>query len=234
MKHVVTWMATLYAACSSTSESAIQRGQDLFHSRELSRSQLNLYSCATCHDAAARSNLTKPGAGLAGATLRADYWGGQENDLLRAIDQCRAFFMLDTDPLDPRRDETRALYAFLESLEPGDDDSVPFTLVKLIDDPLPRGDAIAGARVYNDACASCHGALHTGVSRLGGQIPILPEDTIAEHAEFSARAQRLVFIEKLRHGGFLGYGGDMPPFSIEVLSNAQVSDLLEALGVLGE
>jgi thiosulfate dehydrogenase len=43
-----------------------------------------------------------------------------------------------------------------------------------------------------------------------------------------------VFIEKVRHGGFLGYGGDMPPYSLEVLPDATVSDLLEALGVLGQ
>jgi thiosulfate dehydrogenase len=45
--------------------------------------------------------------------------------------------------------------------------------------------------------------------------------------------QRLIFTEKIRHGLFLGYGGTMPPFSSQLLSDAEVSDLLEALGVLG-
>jgi len=62
----------------------------------------------------------------------------------------------------------------------------------------------------------------------------LPEDTLAEHAGYSLRSQRLVFIEKIRHGLFLGYGGDMPPFSKEQLSDAEISDVLEALGVFGE
>jgi len=43
-----------------------------------------------------------------------------------------------------------------------------------------------------------------------------------------------VFTEKIRHGLFLGYGGVMPPFSREVLSDQDVSDLLEALGVIAE
>ncbi len=76
--------------------------------------------------------------------------------------------------------------------------------------------------------------MHDGVGRLNETIPILPEDTIVAHAQYSARVQRLVFTEKIRHGLFLGYGGVMPPFSAELLSDQDVSDLLEALGVLGE
>jgi thiosulfate dehydrogenase len=46
--------------------------------------------------------------------------------------------------------------------------------------------------------------------------------------------QRLIFIEKIRHGRFLGYGGEMPPFSSELLSDADVADVLEYLSILGE
>ena len=34
----------------------------------------------------------------------------------------------------------------------------------------------------------------------------------------------------VRHGGFLGYGGEMPPFSVEKLSDAELADLIEYLG----
>ena len=38
-----------------------------------------------------------------------------------------------------------------------------------------------------------------------------------------------VFLEKTRHGGFLGYGGDMPPFSEEVLPDSVLADIVQAL-----
>jgi thiosulfate dehydrogenase len=67
-------------------------------------------------------------------------------------------------------------------------------------------------------------------------VPILPDDTLAAHAPpaYSPRTQRLVFIEKTRHGGFLNYGGEMPPFSLETLPDTDLSDILEALGVTGQ
>ena len=40
---------------------------------------------------------------------------------------------------------------------------------------------------------------------------------------------RKAFIEKIRHGGFLGYGGTMPPFSQAVLSDADLGALLAFL-----
>ena len=73
--------------------------------------------------------------------------------------------------------------------------------------------------------------MHTGAGQLSASIPILPDDTLAAHPPptYSPRLQRLVFIEKTRHGLFLGYGGDMPPFSLETLPDASLSDILEAL-----
>jgi thiosulfate dehydrogenase len=228
-------IACLAAACSSApSESEVQRGKALWSSRDLSPSTLNLYSCATCHDAdAPGATWTKPGSILAGATLRPSFWGGQENDLLRAVNACRREFMVATEPLAASEPDAVALYAYLASLQPLAPDAVPFTVVRDIE-PLPRGDAGRGQSVFTQACLYCHGLMHSGSGRLDERVPILPEDTLTEHAEFSVRIQRLIFIEKIRHGLFLGYGGDMPPFSLEVLSDARVSDLLEALGVLGE
>jgi len=141
--------------------------------------------------------------------------------------------MVASEPLAASDPDAVALYAYLASLQPLAPDAVPFTVVRDIE-PLPRGDARGGQNVFNEACLYCHGLMHSGSGRLDERVPTLPEDTLAEHSEFSARVQRLIFIEKTRHGLFLGYGGDMPPFSLEVLSDAQVSDLLEALGVLGE
>ncbi len=63
---------------------------------------------------------------------------------------------------------------------------------------------------------------------------MLPEDTLRSHSTYDAQSLRLIFVEKIRHGAFLGYGGEMPPFSREALSDTEVSDILETLGVLGQ
>ncbi len=149
-----------------------------------------------------------------------------------SINACRNYFMADNQPLSASDEQARSLYAYLTSLEPGDANPNPFTIVTSID-PLLRGDEGAGRVLFARACASCHGGMHSGISRLSERVPILPEDTLVAHAEYSARVQRLVFTEKIRHGLFLGYGGLMPPFSAELLSDQDVSDLLEGLGVLG-
>ncbi len=215
--------------------STAEHGRELFESGALSPSRLNAFSCRTCHDAgnAADPAVTKTGADLAGATLRPSYWGGQELDLLRAIDACRRHFMISSVPLEADAPDAQALYAYLVSLEPGDSRAVPFSVVQAITD-LPRGDARAGEGVYARTCQACHGAMHGGTGRLSTRIAILPDDAIASHAEYTAAEVRLIFIEKVRHGGFLGYGGDMPPYSLETLPDSELSDLLEALGVLGE
>ena len=224
------------AARAEPTQPLAEQGETLFASRKLSPSSINLFTCSTCHDARPSGEARiKPGAPLAGATLRSSFWGGQENDLLLSLDACRSTFMNARDPLAADEPQAEALYAYLESLEPGDAGTVPFTVVREIAN-LPRGDAARGAQVFERACATCHGTPHEGVGRLGLRVPVLPEETLEAHPAptYSARVQRLVFIEKTRHGAFLGYGGFMPPFSTEVLPDANLSDLLEALGVLGE
>jgi thiosulfate dehydrogenase len=254
-------LAAVCGACSSAPESAVRRGEELFRSKELSRSRLNDFTCATCHseDPRTRGGILT-GAPIGGVTQRATYWGGQENDLLRAVDDCRNYFMSDNEPLTPTDRDAEALYAYLSSLppdltagcpaSPGCPDGAtgwcaaaercldptspwPFTVVSEIS-ALPRGDATSGSVLFLEACSNCHGLMHTGASRLSERVPVLPEDTLAAHSQFTPRVQRLIFTEKIRHGLFLGYGGNMPPFSNEVLSDSQVSDLLEALGVLGQ
>jgi thiosulfate dehydrogenase len=224
----------LAGACGGTpADSSVSRGAALFRSTAIASSSLTLFTCATCHDTTATpSTLLKTGAPLAGVTMRPTFWGGQENDLLRSINDCLIYFMDASAPLAASDPEADALYAYLLSLGPGDSSPVPFTVVTSISD-VPRGDADNGAGVYTRACRVCHGSMHDGMGRLDARVPVLPEDTLAAHASYSLSGQRQVFIEKVRHGGFLGYGGDMPPFSLEVLSDSDLSDLLEALGVLG-
>ena len=225
----------LLAACGSSSEpSEAERGRGLFESKALSSSTLNDFTCQTCHDARATVPASKkPGAALAGVTARALFWGGQENELLRAVNDCRNYFMVDSRPLAATDADARSLYAYLESLGPGDGTSRAFTVVTDID-ALPRGNAGPGFFLFAEACSSCHGVMHSGTGRLSARVPILPEDTLRAHTDYTPRVQRLIFTEKIRHGLFLGYSGVMPPFSAELVSDQDVSDLLEALGVSGE
>jgi len=218
----------------------VARGAKLFDSRDLSDSNLNRYTCATCHDAAAgggqdpSSSMAplEPGAAMAGVTHRPFFWGGMESDLLTAVDDCRRLFMNDSAPLARDDPAARDLYAYLVSLEPGDPAAVAFSVPTNIAN-IARGDASRGDGLFARSCGRCHGELHTGHGRLGSNVPSLPEDAVASHASYDPDTQRLIFIEKTRHGGFFGYSGIMPPFSEQALPDAQLADILETLGVVG-
>jgi len=95
------------------------------------------------------------------------------------------------------------------------------------------GNGSRGGKLYTDACASCHGPAHTGDGRLVQRAPVLPEQTLEEHPspQYDDLDRRLVFVEKVRHGGFVGYGGEMPPFSVEKLSDQDLGDILAFLGI---
>ena len=92
----------------------------------------------------------------------------------------------------------------------------------------------AGKDLYEKNCASCHGALETGVGRISPLASVLPRDTLAEHCDddlaivgYTDRQAyiRAIMTEKTRHGSFLGYAGVMPPFANEALSDAEMRDL---------
>jgi len=208
-----------------------ERGRELFQS--LSFGASGEYACSTCH----RSDLQAgrrilPGASVAGVTRRPSFWGGQESDLLLAVNACRRLFMASDEGLVRSEPDAAALYAYLTTLEPGNAAPQSFTVVRDVL-PLPRGDAAAGADVFTHACEWCHGRMGSGSGSLGSHVPILPDTVLFQHRELTPNAQRLAIIEKVRHGVFFDYGGTMPPFSLETLSDVALSDLLEALGVLG-
>lgn len=215
-----------------TRPTAADQGAALFGDPALSTAPFNVYACSTCHAAGSSpsGDLVLPGAPLAGVVERPSYWGGAEVDLLRAVNHCLMFFMLQDEPWTGQEPEAVALYAFLESLSEGAAPTVepaPFTIVKLPAD-LPDGDAARGLAVYGRACEECHGAVSTGESKLVEHAPTLPDDVLASHPapDYTLEERRVVFVSKIRHGGFMGHGGQMPPFSPEALADADVSDLL--------
>lgn len=232
--------AALAYGCSGDPEpvivqgTAVDHGKAIFQDPGISATELNTYSCATCHsaDGVPTGDVVLTGGSLTGVTKRPSYWAGQELDLLRAVNACLYYFMLKDEPWTAEDEEAKALYAYLDSISQGPEgtDPAPFTVVLNIAD-LPAGDAERGEVAYGRACASCHGAGHTGADKLVERAPTLPEQTLTEHplGEYTADEQRLVFVEKVRHGAFLSYTGTMPPFSLEALPDEDLADILSYL-----
>lgn len=234
--------AVLVAACPAPDaqvekRTAIQHGEDLFRDPKISGTSFNEMSCSTCHalHAGEDPRVLPTGAPLAGVLSRPTYWGGTTDTLLGSINACLYYFMLANDPWTGEEDEAKAIYAYLESLEaeakPEEKAAQPFTIAPV--SAPTSGDAKHGAILYVQACESCHGLRGSGVNRLVKRAPILPDATLQAHGPptYTDADRRLVFIEKTRHGGFLGYGGQMPPFSEEALSDQDLADLLAYLGV---
>jgi thiosulfate dehydrogenase len=214
---------------------AADRGAEAFASTETSRHPFNRFSCSTCHAVdEAPEGHTLPGALLAGVTRRETFWAGEEIDLLRAVNQCLQTFMLDDEGWTGSEPVAVDMWAFLESISPEGASAEPAPFTVAFEVPLlPAGDATVGEAVFQRACKGCHGTLHQGEGRLVDFAPVLPEDALASHpiGEYTPTEQRQALAEKVRHGPFLGYGGIMPPFSTEVMSDDEIAGLLAFFGL---
>lgn len=211
-------------------EPAAERGRDLAEDPRLSPSPSNLFACTTCHATTPEEQAARrlPGHPLFGAAVRPSYWSGGQNYLLDAVNQCLVDFMrgeriTEEDP------NGLALLAYLRSISSGSEAALPCTVVKNIDNTylssLPAGDAVRGESSYTKACGFCHGEIHSGKGRLGSRVNVLPDETIAV---FGAQA-RSIIAEKARHGKYFSIGGNMPFYCTEVLSDAELSDILSYL-----
>jgi thiosulfate dehydrogenase len=218
------------AACDSEISGA-ERGEELFASSSLSPSDLNVFSCATCHAAEPGDGVTDGRAGyrLAGVVDRTRYWGGDYDQLDQAVSACLLFFMKG-EPLDPEADDFRALYEYLVSISPGGEpeDPLPFTVVENIV-PVDPGDAGRGEEVYRASCQNCHGDAFTADGSILRTEINLPGITETYDVQFPGIEPSLVVIEKVRHGRFFAIGGDMPLFSREAMSDEDLGALLTYL-----
>lgn len=214
---------------------AVDRGAEAFASAETSRTVFNRLACSTCHaiDQAPEDRIL-PGALLAGVTRRATFWAGEEIDLLRAVNHCLQTFMLDDEGWTGSEPVAVDIWAYLESISPDAVSSEPAPFTVGFEVPLlPPGDVVLGETTYGRACQGCHGALHSGEGRLVEFAPRLPEDAVASHPldKYTPTEQRQALAEKVRHGPFLGYGGIMPPFSKEVMTDEEIAGLLTFFGL---
>jgi thiosulfate dehydrogenase len=223
----VAFVVTLVgASCQPTN--AVDVGALLFADPRLSTSDFNAVSCATCHniddgDDSGGERIV-PGHPMRDVAFRPSWWGGNANSLKDAVDLCLVFFMREA-PLEATSPQSRALYEYLLSVSPTRPaEALPLTVVENVAS-LPRGDSRRGAVVYDAACKSCHGDAFTGLGRLSELISIVPDDSVP-FAEESGFPLSVVLIEKVRHGPFFGIGGTMPPFSVERLSDEDLSALI--------
>lgn len=215
--------ALVVGACGPVS--GRDAGEALFRDPRVSRSAFNAVSCATCHDdGAADPAAVLPGASLVDVVFRPSWWGGQAPTLKAAVDACLVHFMRER-PLEPDDPRGRALYEYLLSISKREaSPAVPVTIVENVT-TVGLGDPRRGEGVWNNACASCHGELHTGAGRVSELASLVPEASI-DFAEQLGAPVELVIVEKVRHGGFFGVGGSMPPYSTEVLSDDDLRALL--------
>ncbi|MCP3140025.1 c-type cytochrome [Pyxidicoccus xibeiensis] len=226
-------LALLAAGCDGKDApvTAAEYGERLFNDARLSESGFNAFSCATCHATTptAPAGRLDSGYTLHDSAFRKSWWGGYETRLLDAVNFCYVNFMRGVAPLPEDSPQSRALYEYLVSISPNRDARpLPFTVVKDAAE-VPRGNVARGGEVYRAACQGCHGEPHTGAGRLTELASILPEVTADYGETFPGVPPSLVVIEKVRHGQFFGVGGNMPPYSLEALSDADLGALLAFL-----
>ncbi len=229
MRHALV-VAALLAGCGS--RSALDYGRAEFEDATVSTAASNPFKCPTCHEVGATTTKSLPGYTMYDAAVRQAWWGGNVTTLLDATNQCVTQFMRGK-PLAPDDEKGRGIYVYLASLAPDASAPVlPLTVVQNIVD-VPSGDATRGKMWWDQGCGNCHGAPHTGVGRISDVASLVPDDSIAAHGTSATMGARPVVIEKVRHGKFFNVGGNMPLFSLEALSDAQLGDILAYLETFG-
>lgn len=221
------------AACGGENIPAAELGASLARDPAFSGSAFNAFACTDCHAITEVDTRILPGATLLGATARPTFWGGTETSVLGAVNSCVLFFMKG-EAIDPQAENPKALYEYLKTLEGlGPQEAQPFSVVRTTTLAPARGDVARGQVVHDKACGLCHGDAGTGANRREKAAPPeLPNQAVAEAlAAFPDFDPAVVFTEKVRHGQFFGVGGNMPPFSLETLSDADLGALLAFYGI---
>lgn len=230
----------VFAGCGGdTQVPAAEFGARWLRDPGLSTSPFNRSSCLTCHRDEPPGGLPEindarhvgpidPGYNLADTVHRPSWWGGDEIRLLDAVNVCLTTFMAGR-ALDVAEERATQIYEYLYARSPDlSPPALPLTVVRTILDLADlSGDAESGRDVFDRACRRCHGDPHTGQGRSDPRAVPIPESTIAS---FPTQA-RAAIVEKVRHGRYFHIGGVMPFYSLEVLSDLELADILAYLGV---
>jgi len=247
VKGLLLAAALVASACGDDVLPASTLGARLLGDSSLSTSPLNSFACSDCHlvqpGPPPAGGPIMPGANLYDVVHRPSWWGGTKLRLLDAVNYCLAEFMGGAE-LDADDDRARAIYEYLVEVSPDDPSpAVPLTVVKNVTalaELAAGADATRGADLWRRGCHGCHGEPHTGEGRLGSQSTVVPDETLTGPvcapktgpAPPDVRAcARAVVVEKIRHGKFFNIGGLMAPYSVEVLSDGEIADMLSYLGL---
>jgi thiosulfate dehydrogenase len=224
---IVLLFVAASAACPAPSGAEV--GRRLFSDARFSDSEFNSFSCATCHGTTADATAPRIAKPLNDVVGRGVWWGGYSPRLIDAVDFCNVFFMRG-DPIDPTSPRARALYEYLVLIS-SETEAAPRTLTWVENvGTVARGDPRRGEAVWDASCRTCHGDPVTGDGRINDRVSAVPGAS-QEFADANGFAVDLVVTEKVRHGQFFGVGGNMPPFSLESLSDEDLGALIAFLGI---
>jgi thiosulfate dehydrogenase len=202
---------------------SVGRGERLFQAAD---PQGNRYSCGSCHEArpSASSGVRLPAHPLADVVRRPSFHNGQVDDLLSAVNLCRADWMA-APPWNAESSPFQELLAFLGALQPGAGPApaLTFRIVPPAASGPSAGDPVAGCETFARACESCHGRYGEGRDGFGPSLVAraLPADRIREAIRLSGPSPESV--PGTLYSGLLG--NRMPFWSLERLSDAEVEDL---------
>ena len=224
---VVVVVGSLLGLGACPAPSGVEVGERLFADPQFSESAFNSFSCATCHQVAEAVG-PRIAAPLNDVVTRGSWWGGYA-PRLDGVDFCNVFFMRG-DPLDRTSPRARALYEYLASISPTSAAAARSTTWIENVTSVARGDPRRGEDVWNASCRTCHGDPQTGNGRINERASVVP-DASQQFADDNGFEVDLVVIEKVRHGQFFGVGGNMPPFSLESLSDEDLGALLAFLEI---
>ena len=227
-------LVVVMLAVGCGSQSALDYGREIFDSTSISSAASNPFKCSTCHEVTATPTKQLPGYVLYDSVVRASWWGGNVLTLLDATNQCIYNFMRGNVITDSDEKGRRAVRVPVEHLARRLGAAVPADGGREHRRRAERRRGHAGRSIWNQSCANCHGAPHTGQGRLSDQVSNqCPDDSIAAHGTSATMGARPVVIEKVRHGKFFNVGGNMPLFSLEAMSDAQLGDVLAYLETFG-
>lgn len=213
----------------------LAEGKMLFENAHRGRNG-NGFSCIICHDTGVdgESGIKRAGHTMMNAFNRPSWKNGNVNNLLEAVNTCLSDWM-NADTLSEDDLLWDALETYIRSISP-DPNSKPIS-IQIVSPPNPPtgGNYERGAAIIQSlACIDCHGRDLRGVMDEGGGLlaPYLvsrPEIPL-DHEYITAKI-RLSGSNQSGSYEDLTYGGNMPFWGANRISDQDVRDIAEYIAV---